>query len=173
MAAGSPPTLLGRLSVLRQLSALTEVSKSVPSRVERGLHEPPDRVPKLIADASNVSAQTLFEHAGLITSTARLNAEASENSICDDRRLTEPRRRGLTAEPCPASTAVTSRCTPKALSPTFGESLVSIQSGVRTVWTERRLNGPSEDWALAWAPADFGSVGHQRWRVRQVAVPRV
>ena len=80
---------------LRQLSALTEVSNPYLSQVERGLHEPSVRVLRSIADALNVSAETLFEHAGLINSTETLDDEATENAIRDDRRLTEPQRRAL------------------------------------------------------------------------------
>ena len=104
MAADSEPTLLGafiraqrqmaNLS-LRQLSALTEVSNPYLSQVERGLHEPSVRVLKSIADALNVSAETLFEHAGLITVTDKPDDDATESAIRDDRRLTEPQRRAL------------------------------------------------------------------------------
>ena len=104
MAAGSEQTLLGafiraqrqmaNLS-LRQLSALTEVSNPYLSQVERGLHEPSVRVLRSIADALNVSAETLFEHAGLITVTEKMDDEATENAIRVDRRLTEPQRRAL------------------------------------------------------------------------------
>lgn len=80
---------------LRQLSALTAVSNPYLSQVERGLHEPSVRVLRSIADALNVSAETLFEHAGLINTTEKLNDEATENAIRDDRRLTEPQRRAL------------------------------------------------------------------------------
>src|SRR5665811_1905299 len=51
---------------LRQLSVLTEVSNPYLSQVERGLHEPSVRVLKSIGEALNVSAETLFEQAGLI-----------------------------------------------------------------------------------------------------------
>jgi transcriptional regulator with XRE-family HTH domain len=104
MAADSGPTLLGafiraqrqmaNLS-LRQLSALTEVSNPYLSQVERGLHEPSVRVLRSIADALNVSAETLFEHAGLITVTDKPDDDLTENAIRDDRRLTEPQRRAL------------------------------------------------------------------------------
>ena len=80
---------------LRQLSALTEVSNPYLSQVERGLHEPSVRVLKSIADALNVSAETLFEHAGLINSTEKLDDEATESAIRADRRLTEAQRRAL------------------------------------------------------------------------------
>lgn len=80
---------------LRQLSALTEVSNPYLSQVERGLHEPSVRVLKSIADALNVSAETLFEQAGLIKSTEMLDDEATEAAIRADRRLSEAQRRAL------------------------------------------------------------------------------
>ena len=80
---------------LRQLSALTEVSNPYLSQVERGLHEPSVRVLKSIADALNVSAETLFEQAGLISVTEKLDGEATENAIRADPRLTEAQRRAL------------------------------------------------------------------------------
>jgi len=81
---------------LRQLSALTEVSNPYLSQVERGLHEPSMRILKSIADALNVSAETLFEQAGLISDTApTANEESTESAIRVDRRLSEPQRRAL------------------------------------------------------------------------------
>ncbi len=80
---------------LRQLSALTAVSNPYLSQVERGLHEPSVRVLKSIAGALNVSAETLLEQAGLITSTEDPDDLATENAIRHDRRLTEPQRRAL------------------------------------------------------------------------------
>ena len=84
---------------LRQLSALTEVSNPYLSQVERGLHEPSVRILKSIADALNVSAQTLFEQAGLVDDTAPGQAGqadgATESAIRVDRRLTEPQRLAL------------------------------------------------------------------------------
>jgi len=80
---------------LRQLSALTEVSNPYLSQVERGLHEPSVRVLKSIADALNVSAETLFEQAGLINRTDKPDDEATEGAIRADRRLTESQRRAL------------------------------------------------------------------------------
>ncbi|MDQ3325908.1 MAG: helix-turn-helix domain-containing protein [Actinomycetota bacterium] len=80
---------------LRQLSALTDVSNPYLSQVERGLHEPSVRVLKSIADALNVSAETLFEQAGLISSTEKPDEEATEGAIRADQRLTESQRRAL------------------------------------------------------------------------------
>ncbi len=80
---------------LRQLSALTAVSNPYLSQVERGLHEPSVRVLKSIADALNLSAETLFEQAGLISRTDNPDDETTEVAIRADRRLTESQRRAL------------------------------------------------------------------------------
>src|SRR5271156_3417375 len=74
---------------LRQLSAMTEVSNPYLSQVERGLHEPSIRVLGAIADALNMSAETLFEQAGLINNTEPQDDKATESAIMADRRLTE------------------------------------------------------------------------------------
>jgi transcriptional regulator with XRE-family HTH domain len=52
---------------LRQLAELTSFSNPYLSQVERGLHHPSVRVVKLIADALDLSTETLLEHAGLVT----------------------------------------------------------------------------------------------------------
>ena len=80
---------------LRQLSALTEISNPYLSQVERGLHEPSIRVLKSIADALNVSAEILFEQAGLITNPEKLGDEATETAIRADRRLSDAQRHAL------------------------------------------------------------------------------
>jgi transcriptional regulator with XRE-family HTH domain len=80
---------------LRQLSALTEISNPYLSQVERGLHEPSIRVLKSIADALNVSAEMLFEQAGLITSPEKLGDDATESAIRADNRLSEAQRHAL------------------------------------------------------------------------------
>lgn len=80
---------------LRQLSALTEVSNPYLSQVERGLHEPSLRVLKSIADALNVSAETLFEQAGLTSTTEKTDDDVTECAILADRRLTQAQRRAL------------------------------------------------------------------------------
>ena len=81
---------------LRQLSALTQVSNPYLSQVERGLHEPSMRILKSIADALNVSAETLLAQAGLIDATPpSADEESAESAIRVDRRLTETQRRAL------------------------------------------------------------------------------
>lgn len=88
--------LIANLS-LRQLSAMTEISNPYLSQVERGLHEPSIRVLKSIADALDVSAEILFEQAGLISGTGKLGDEATESAIRADQRLTEAQRHALLA----------------------------------------------------------------------------
>ncbi|WP_411284587.1 helix-turn-helix domain-containing protein [Lapillicoccus sp.] len=80
---------------LRQLSALTEVSNPYLSQIERGLHEPSLRVLTSIANALNVSAETLLAQAGLISDTVTSDDDATEGAIRVDQRLTEPQRRAL------------------------------------------------------------------------------
>src|SRR5450631_1023820 len=80
---------------LRQLSVLTEVSNPYLSQLERGLHEPSVRVLKSIGEALNVSAETLFEQAGLTSPAEDLDDEATENRIRADQRLSEEQRHAL------------------------------------------------------------------------------
>ena len=56
---------LARLS-LRQLSALSSISNPYLSQVERGLHVPSVRVLQAIAQALDISADTLLVQAGLL-----------------------------------------------------------------------------------------------------------
>ena len=51
---------------LRQLAERTRLSNPYLSQIERGLHQPSVRVIRLIADALNVSAETLLIQAGLL-----------------------------------------------------------------------------------------------------------
>ena len=79
---------------LRQLSALTNVSNPYLSQIERGLSEPSIRVLKSIAEALNISAEALYEQAGLIARD-RLDEPATEAAIRSDSRLTEQQRHAL------------------------------------------------------------------------------
>ena len=56
---------LARLS-LRELAARTEVSNAYLSQLERGLHTPSLRVLRSLADAFNLSAETMLGQAGLL-----------------------------------------------------------------------------------------------------------
>jgi transcriptional regulator with XRE-family HTH domain len=89
---------------LRQLADLTSLSNPYLSQVERGLHQPSVRALKAIADALNVSAETLLTEAGLVDALARKQDEGSqepppetEAAIRADERLNEAQRTALIA----------------------------------------------------------------------------
>ena len=56
---------------LRQLAAMTNVSNAYLSQIERGLHQPSVKVLRSIADALNLSGETLLARAGLASLRAR------------------------------------------------------------------------------------------------------
>jgi transcriptional regulator with XRE-family HTH domain len=80
---------------LRQLSAMTDVSNPYLSQLERGLHQPSMRVLKSIAEALNISAETLFEQAGLAKDPTVPDVRATEAAVQADPRLTESQKRAL------------------------------------------------------------------------------
>ena len=89
---------------LRQLAELTSLSNPYLSQVERGLHQPSVRALKAIADALNVSAETLLTEAGLVDAMTRRQDERSqepppptEAAIRADERLSEAQRTALIA----------------------------------------------------------------------------
>ena len=87
---------------LRQLADLTSLSNPYLSQVERGLHQPSVRALKAIADALNVSAETLLAEAGLVDALAsRKRPEEpppeTEAAIRADERLSEAQRTALIA----------------------------------------------------------------------------
>jgi transcriptional regulator with XRE-family HTH domain len=51
---------------LREMARMTDVSNAYLSQIERGLHQPSVRVLRSLADALNVSAETLLTRAGLL-----------------------------------------------------------------------------------------------------------
>ena len=51
---------------LREMARMTDVSNAYLSQIERGLHQPSVRVLRSVADALNVSAETLLSQAGLL-----------------------------------------------------------------------------------------------------------
>lgn len=82
---------------LRQLADLTSLSNPYLSQVERGLHQPSVRVIKAIADALNVSAETLLAQAGLVNPGPEAAAPSTEDAIRADERLTDEQRAALIA----------------------------------------------------------------------------
>ncbi len=79
---------------MRQFATLAGISNPYLSQIERGLREPSERVLDAIAAALEVSADTLYEQAGM---TVGEEPEASdvEDAIREDRRLTGRQRQAL------------------------------------------------------------------------------
>jgi transcriptional regulator with XRE-family HTH domain len=83
---------------LRELAEMTEVSNPYLSQLERGLHQPSVRVLKAIADALNVSAETLLVQAGLLQNDAEASAAAGssvESAIRTDPVLSDDQKEAL------------------------------------------------------------------------------
>jgi transcriptional regulator with XRE-family HTH domain len=86
---------------LRQLAERTRLSNPYLSQIERGLHQPSVRVIRLIADALNVSAETLLIQAGLLQgddwakATAKPETVGVQQAIEAEDRLTEQQKAAL------------------------------------------------------------------------------
>jgi transcriptional regulator with XRE-family HTH domain len=82
---------------LRELAERTRVSNPYLSQVERGLHEPSVRVLKAIAQALNVSAETLLAQAGLLEDEPDADGEqpGTELAIRADPDLTDEQKTAL------------------------------------------------------------------------------
>jgi transcriptional regulator with XRE-family HTH domain len=87
---------LARLS-LRELAGLTDVSNAYLSQVERGLHEPSVRVLKAIAEALDLSSETLLAQAGLLRDGEAPSVERTEATIRADPTLSEDQKEALLA----------------------------------------------------------------------------
>ena len=89
---------LAKLS-LRELAELATVSNPYLSQIERGLHEPSIRVIKAIANALEISTETLLAQVGLVgddDSEGRIHG-ATEAAISADPYLTDGQREALLA----------------------------------------------------------------------------
>jgi transcriptional regulator with XRE-family HTH domain len=89
---------LAKLS-LRELAELATVSNPYLSQIERGLHEPSIRVIRGIANALDISTETLLAQVGLVGSDAeegRVHG-ATEAAISADPYLTDGQREALLA----------------------------------------------------------------------------
>lgn len=80
---------------LRQLSAMTDVSNAYLSQLERGLHQPSVRVLQSVANALNISADTLLHQAGLRHDLPVYDELATELAVRSDVRLTETQKQAL------------------------------------------------------------------------------
>jgi transcriptional regulator with XRE-family HTH domain len=79
---------------MRQFADLAGISNPYLSQIERGLREPSERVLDAIAAALQVSADTLYEQAGMTVGEEPETA-ALEQAIREDPRLTGRQRQAL------------------------------------------------------------------------------
>jgi transcriptional regulator with XRE-family HTH domain len=77
---------------LRQLSELARVSNPYLSQIERGIYKPSAQVLKGIADALNISAETLYARAGLLDEERAQPPGSVEDAIRMDGRLTDDQK---------------------------------------------------------------------------------
>ena len=83
---------------LRDLAERANVSNPYLSQIERGLHEPSVRVLKSLANALNVSAETLLAQAGLLEGEEKAAAKPSPSTeavIRSDPALSEDQKKAL------------------------------------------------------------------------------
>lgn len=82
---------------LRDLAEKTNISNPYLSQLERGLHEPSVRVLKSIAQALNLSAETLLSQAGLLEDVdpAATDRPDTESAIRADTKLSDPQKQAL------------------------------------------------------------------------------
>src|SRR6476469_9091757 len=79
---------------MRQFATLAGISNPYLSQIERGLREPSERVMDAIATALDVSADTLYEQAGM-TPGEEPETSAVEQAVREDQRLTGRQRQAL------------------------------------------------------------------------------
>ena len=103
MADGAPAERLGEIIrrqrelselSMRQFASLAGISNPYLSQIERGLREPSERVLDAIAAALQVSADTLYEEAGMKVDEEP-ETSAVERAVREDPRLTGRQRQAL------------------------------------------------------------------------------
>ena len=80
---------------MRQLAERAKVSNPYLSQIERGVYTPSAQVLKGIASALDISAETLYQQAGLLDKTVERTAPLVEDAIRLDRRLTQEGKQAL------------------------------------------------------------------------------
>ena len=85
---------LGELS-MRQFAEIVGISNPYLSQIERGLREPSERVVAAIAEALHVSADSLYEQAGMRPDADDDQASAVIDAIRADPKLTGRQRQAL------------------------------------------------------------------------------
>ncbi len=78
---------------MRKLAERAGISNPYLSQIERGLRKPSAEILKSIARGLSISAETLYERAGLLE---RSEAPAVEAAIREDEQLTEHQKQALT-----------------------------------------------------------------------------
>jgi transcriptional regulator with XRE-family HTH domain len=80
---------------MRQLAGLAKVSNPYLSQIERGVYTPSAQVLKGIADALDMSAETLYREAGLLDDSLERPVLTVEDAIRVDTRLTQEAKQAL------------------------------------------------------------------------------
>jgi transcriptional regulator with XRE-family HTH domain len=80
---------------MRQFAGMVGISNPYMSQIERGLREPSEKVLADIARNLDISAETLYEQAGMADGSEDEEANAVRVAIDEDRRLTPRQRRAL------------------------------------------------------------------------------
>ncbi len=96
---------------MRQLAEMAQVSNPYLSQIERGVYKPSAQVLKGIADALDMSAETLYREAGLLDDSLERPTVSVEDAIRVDPRLTQEGKQALVqvyqgliaAQPMPAA----------------------------------------------------------------------
>jgi len=80
---------------MRQLAGLAKVSNPYLSQIERGVYTPSAQVLKGIADALDMSAETLYREAGLLDDSVERTTLSVEDAVRLDGRLTQEAKQAL------------------------------------------------------------------------------
>jgi transcriptional regulator with XRE-family HTH domain len=80
---------------LRELAEMTRVSNPYLSQIERGLHQPSIAVIKSLAEALNVSVESLLAQAAGIDNEEGNASNDTESAIRADKRLTAEQKEAL------------------------------------------------------------------------------
>jgi transcriptional regulator with XRE-family HTH domain len=80
---------------MRQLAEMAKVSNPYLSQIERGVYTPSAQVLKGIADALDMSAETLYREAGLLDDSVGRPGLSVEEAIRVDGRLTQEAKQAL------------------------------------------------------------------------------
>ena len=80
---------------MRQLATMAGISNPYLSQIERGLREPSERVLEALARSLELSAEQLYEQAGVSREEEETDS-AVEQAVAEDQQLTARQRRALT-----------------------------------------------------------------------------